>query len=112
MKKVLIILTVVFAACTNHVKTDQHDNENLKQPNYTREILQLNNGNKWKADETTKMNVAAMMSIVNDSSFEDITKKAELLNYLQGKIDTLVKQCIMKGAEHDALHLWLENVLK
>ena len=31
---------------------------------------------------------------------------------LQAKIDTLVKECCMKGAEHDALHVWLEKVIK
>ena len=67
---------------------------------------------KWKADEATKKNVAAMMQIVADSTYTDAAKRVQLYTNLRARIDTLVQQCTMKGPEHDALHVWLEKVLE
>ena len=50
--------------------------------------------------------------VVNDSSYADAAKRMQLYANLQSKIDRLVKQCSMNGAEHDALHVWLEKVMK
>lgn len=112
MKKILIVLTFVFAACTNQVKTEQQGNKNVKEQEHTAAAVPLNNGSKWKADETTKKNVAQMVRVVNDSVYANAAKGKQLCAGLQTKIDTLVKQCGMQGPEHDALHAWLEKVLK
>jgi cytochrome c556 len=112
MKKLLILLTVAFAACTSQVKTKQQDNENGKEQEHTETAALLNNGSKWKADEVTKKNVARMVQVVNDSLYADAAKRKQLYATLQTKIDTLVKQCGMQGAEHNALHAWLKKVLK
>jgi len=53
-----------------------------------------------------------MVQLVNDTSYQNAGKRKELSVSIQNKIDTLVKQCTMKGAEHDALHAWLEQLLK
>ena len=111
MKKLIIILTVAIAACNSQVKTDKHGNENSNERDNTATAVQLNNGSKWKADEATKRNVAALVQVVSDSSYADITKRREMSAKVQSKVDTLINQCRMKGAEHDALHVWLEKVL-
>ena len=36
--------------------------------------------------------------------------RAQLTKQLQVTIDTLVQQCRMKGPDHDALHVWLQQV--
>ena len=110
MKKLLILLTIAIAACNSQVKTEQKGNENANGNTTT--TVPLNKGNKWKADEATKKNVAGMVKVVNDSIYADATKRRQLYATLQSKIDTLVSQCRMQGAEHDALHVWLEKVLK
>ena len=112
MKKLLILLTVAFTACTSQVKTEKKGNENPNEQENTIMVIPLNNGNKWKADQATKKNVAAMVQVVNDGNYADATKRRQLYTNVQTKIDTLVKQCGMQGAEHEALHLWLEKVLK
>ena len=112
MKKLLILLTVAFSACTSQVKTEKKGNENPNEQENTITVIPLNNGNKWKADQATKKNVAAMVQVVNDGNYADATKRRQLYANVQMKIDTLVKQCGMQGAEHEALHLWLEKVLK
>jgi hypothetical protein len=74
--------------------------------------LQLNNGAKWKADEVTRKNVAAMVHVINDSDHFAKENKGEFVKQLQSRIDTLVAQCKMTGPDHDALHVWLEKVLQ
>ena len=112
MKKLLILLTVAFTACTSQVKTEKKGNENPNEQENTIMVIPLNNGNKWKADQATKKNVAAMVQVVNDGNYADTGKRRQLYANVQTKIDTLVIQCSMQGAEHEALHLWLEKVLK
>ena len=112
MKKLVIILTVAFTACTSQVKTEEHGKESSKEQHNSATAIQLNNGSKWKADEATKRNVDAMMQVVSDSSYADAAKRKELSAQLQSNIDTLINQCRMKGPDHDALHVWLEKVLK
>ena len=112
MKKLLIILTVAISACTSQVKTDKQDNKNSNEQDHTSTELRLNNGNKWKADEATKRNVSAMVHVVNNSSYAEAANRRELSVEMQSKVDSLINQCKMKGADHDALHVWLERVLK
>ena len=112
MKKLFILLTVAFVACTSQVITEQQDNENKNETEHTDLAVPLNNGRKWKADEATKKNVAEMIHVVDDSVYADAAKRKQLYATLQTRVDTLVKQCSMQGAEHDALHGWLKKVLK
>jgi hypothetical protein len=112
MKGLIIILTVTITACTNQVQTDLQKSGSSNGQDQTEMTVQLNQGSKWKADEATKKNVAAMVQVVNDSSYEDATKRTQLTAALQTRIDSLVKQCSMKGKDHEALHTWLEKVLK
>ena len=87
--KLLIIVTVVLAACTNQVKTKQPDNENGKGQEPTETAAPLNNGSKWKADDATKKNVSEMVQVVNDRIYADAAKRKQLFTTLQTKIDTL-----------------------
>jgi len=112
MKKLIVILTIAVAACTDHIKTDQQSNDSSHEKENIETGLQLNNGNKWKADETTKKNVAAMLELVNAGIYADKGKRKELYTNLQTKIDLLVKECSMKGEEHEVLHIWLRKILK
>lgn len=112
MKKWIIILMVAIAACNSKAANEQHGQQTEDIHRHSPMKLQLNKGSKWKADEATKKNVAAMKEVVNDSSYADAAKRMQLYANLQSKIDRLVKQCSMNGAEHDALHVWLEKVMK
>lgn len=76
--------------------------------------IALNNGAKWKSDESTTKNVNSLAKIVAD--FKS-TNKTEMDDYkkvgadLQAGVETLVKECRMKGPDHDALHEWLEPLM-
>ena len=112
MKKLIIILTIAVTSCTGQVKTDERESESSHEKENTESVLQLNNGSKWKADDATKKNVAAILQVIKDSSYSDKSKRMELHANLQTKIDLLVKECRMKGEEHEMLHVWLRKILK
>ncbi|HYK56544.1 MAG TPA: hypothetical protein VEV15_08680, partial [Flavisolibacter sp.] len=80
-----------------------------------RATLILNNGAKWKSDESTNSNVAQLKAVT--SRFHE-NKNKSLADYitagneLQTGVDKMIKECRMQGADHDALHLWLEPLMK
>jgi len=109
MKKLLLILLVAFVSCTSRQGAEQQENKTENEN--TVATVSLSSVAKWKADEATRNNVATMVQIITDSAYADAAKRNELYTNLTAKIDTLVKECSMKGAGHDALHVWLEKVL-
>jgi hypothetical protein len=112
MKSLLIIVLAAFISCTSQPSTEHQENKTANENKDTVATPPLNNGSKWKADEATKKNVAAMVQVVTDTTYADAAKRNLLYTSLQARIDTLVKECSMKGTEHDALHVWLDKVLK
>lgn len=109
-----MILSLIFLGCSNNasnVKDDktEHQHHDSEKPVTS---LTLNNGVKWKADEATQRNVAVLVKAVNDTGVVSKENKVQLAKQIQTGVDSLVKQCRMQGPDHDALHLWLEQVLK
>src|SRR5262245_11114166 len=112
MKQLIILLLVAIASCTNQQSAERQENNKAHDHQNSAETVPLNNGGKWKADEATKKNVAVMVQVVNDTTYAGAENKEQLYTSMQTKVDTLVDQCRMKGPEHEALHVWLEKVLK
>ena len=90
------------------VKTDtdhEHDHESVAE-------LSLNNGVKWKADSSTNKNVSELYNLISDANpvmLEDYQKTGKTL---QVAINKMVSDCRMQGADHDALHHWLEPLME
>jgi hypothetical protein len=112
MKKYILIFSIAFASCNNEAMIATQEKDSVSKHEHSEETPGLNQGKKWKSDEPTRQNVNALSRIINDSSFADPSKRKELSVQLQSGVDTLIKQCRMKGPDHDALHTWLETVLK
>ena len=78
-------------------------------------MLDLNKGSKWNSDESTNKNVDELKLITSSAS---LAKSTIINDYhllaieLQQLLNDLVKECKMKGADHDALHLWLEPLMQ
>ena len=78
-------------------------------------VPSLNDGAKWKADVSTNENVANLKSIIGqfktnaDPEVQDY--KAFQAAFTEG-IGKMVKECKMQGPDHDALHVWLEPLMK
>ena len=77
----------------------QHDEES--------EVIELNNGEKWKVDANMITHIRNMEVDVN--SFAKVEQKdyKSLSEKLQSNIDLLTSNCTMKGKAHDELHKWL-----
>jgi hypothetical protein len=112
MKKLLVMMLATFLSCNSEQTAEQRGNKTVNDKEDKVAVVPLNNSAKWKADEATKKNVSAMVQVVNDSTYADAGKRKQLYTTLKATIDSLVKECSMKGAEHQALHVWLENVLE
>ena len=116
MKRILLILLItnLLLACNaesdneHKMVTDSVVHEHTEAAS----VLVLNNGNKWKADSVTVTNAEALQATIapaNPESLEDYRKTSADIN--EG-LNKMIKQCTMKGADHEALHLWLEPLMK
>jgi hypothetical protein len=116
MKKSLFILlcTALLSSCNqspDKSKDDKHLNHDIKQ---TTELA-LNNGAKWKADSVTNHNVANLRSIADNfkiKSTSSVSSYQKLSANLNTGLNKMIKECKMTGADHDALHMWLQPILE
>jgi len=119
MKQLLAILlaTIVLLSCnTKSNETGKNDSTTVSE-RHNEHIaaaggLVLNNGVKWKADSTTVANVALLQTIVSNGKKESPGQYLQTAALLQDGLNKMVSECKMSGADHDALHHWLEPLLK
>ena len=119
MKKVLILLlpAAIWWGCKDN-EPAQVKSETTEEATHHHEAetttLQLNNGAKWKSDSSTNAQVKLMTERMEqyDEANASLATYNDLGNNLKADLDNLVKQCRMQGADHDALHLWLQPVLE
>lgn len=82
------------------------DEPSIYDNSWTNEIA-LNDGTKWDANSETNEGVLKMQDHLKNqatTTLDDFHLLAETLN--QDK-NFVVKNCTMKGASHDNLHVWL-----
>jgi len=68
--------------------------------------LQLNNGAKWKVDDSMMVHLRNMSSSLLTFRLTEHTNH-KLADSILANIDLLTSNCTMKGAAHDELHKWL-----
>jgi len=76
--------------------------------------LALNGEVKWKVDMVTDENIKALQVIADAFSKRTNTVPDDfhtVADELQSGLNKVMKECRMKGADHDALHHWLEPIL-
>ena len=124
--KIKIVLTglilVSFLACTSEKKMDsniavqaEREHGHLSEGEDHKIGLSLNNGSRWQTDESTWVHAVSLNALVeafNKKEHTDIEAYRVFGTAMQNELGGLVKDCKMKGADHDALHLWLEPVMK
>lgn len=99
-------------ATTETVDHDNHAGETQESDNAWVNDIVLNNGIKWQANQETTDGVMTMLSLINESKLnatEDYQKLGDGLNEVK---NTVVKECTMKGASHDNLHVWLHPLIE
>lgn len=78
-------------------------------------VPSLNDGAKWKADASTNENVANLKSMIDQfktNADPEVKDYQEFQAKFTDGISKMVTECKMKGADHDALHVWLEPLMK
>ena len=124
MKKYLIaVLSLVIFSCNQQGNSavDEHavhehaatDTTNTGKDDHA--TLTLNNGAKWTSDESTDKNVAAMKTTADDFKQKSDPQVADYKTageQLGAGVQKMVTECKMQGADHDALHVWLEPLMK
>lgn len=110
----LLLCTALLFSCNQSQeksKTETHSSHSIEATSE----LSLNNGAKWKADSVTNHNVTNLRSIADDFKLKSATSIGDYQK-LSGNLNTglnkMIKECKMTGSDHDALHIWLEPVLK
>lgn len=119
MKKILSLVSLLFIFSCNqgNDSTTLASKNSLQHTEHAADqaSLTLNDGNKWKADTITNRNVLELKTLADNFRIKPIrtVQDYQLVgNDLKAGIDTMINQCKMKGDDHEALHHWLEPVLK
>ena len=119
MKKLLMLLCLSsLLACTNTENKKEPVVLSAEEPHATEEkasTLTLNNGAKWKSDDNTNRNSNELQAIANrltEKKVEGIADYTSIATDLQTGLDKMIKECRMQGADHEALHKWLEPLLE
>jgi hypothetical protein len=122
MNKLLTILLLAnfLWACNNNSQSDNikasDSIESDHQPNeMIAEKLSLNNGVRWKVDSTTNENAKNLLFIVekfNPGLEKSMTEYQQVAVDLQLGLNKMIGECKMKGADHQALHKWLEPLIQ
>ncbi len=119
MKQILIMLLAASFLSACNSKNDNTGNadsapavENHEDHEKKSEGLVLNNGAKWKADSTTLVNAAILQSVVSGAGKESLESYLQTATQLQDGLNKMIKECKMQGADHDALHKWLEPLME
>ncbi len=73
--------------------------------------LVLNGSDKWEADEHTNKSVANMHEMVEKFKMQKEKDYSALVEDLKNEVRSLVSGCKMQGAEHDQLHIWLNDYM-
>src|SRR5690606_20662379 len=126
MKKSILsiaILALLFTSCNNskketqnteqnnteEVETVSHDNHESHEThdaisNNWMEEIQLDNGNKWVANEETNIGVEKMKDILKTQQTTTLEGYHQLAKELTEAKNYVIKECTMKGPSHDNLH--------
>jgi hypothetical protein len=78
-------------------------------------VPSLNDGAKWKADASTNENVASLKSMIDQfktNADPEVKDYQEFQAKFTAGISKMVTECKMQGPDHDALHVWLEPLMK
>lgn len=115
---ILLLFIFAFSSCTNRGDSTGTGADSAKDKHAVAEAttgLFLNNGAKWNTDESTRNHVQTISTIIdnfNKKPNANVTEYHSFASELENEVNTLIKDCNMTGPDHEALHQWLQPVLK
>jgi hypothetical protein len=122
MKKLLILLLLTgsLLACNNDNGSGKNTKINIPQAAHhdhtaNSDGLELNDGVKWKADSITNTNIKGLLNRIetfNRNRDKSLPSYTKVSGELQQGLNKMISDCKMQGADHEALHKWLEPVIQ
>lgn len=115
MKKYLLMLSGIFIFACNQSSNTKETNEHADHESAASAELTLNNGAKWKADSMTNRHLVRLKTIANMfkvDPFPPVDQYHILSADLKGGLDSMVQDCKLTGAQHEALHKWMNPILR
>lgn len=112
---VLLFATLLLLACNIQNKYEKSaSSTQATHEEHTEKLagLNLNNGAKWKTDTATFENAISLQKIVSVTKTESLPEYLQTAAALQDGLNKMVSECKMSGADHEALHHWLEPLLE
>ena len=74
--------------------------------------IKMNNDTKWDANLETTQGVDKMLSLVETTNAKTVEDYQALASNLNETKNFVVKECTMKGASHDNLHVFLHPLIE
>jgi hypothetical protein len=116
MKKVLVLvcITVFLFACNQSSVSNNAEEVHHHDASESTELT-LNNGAKWQADSNTNRHLAGIKTMANMFRVapSPTADRYQIFGSdIQMKLDTLVRDCTLKGAQDEALHKWMMPILR
>jgi len=110
----ILLVTTLLLACNTGNDKEKATTVTEKHTEHAGQAtdLVLNNGVKWKADSTTVFNVALLQNIISLAKKESLENYHQAATTLQDGLNKMISECKMKGADHEALHHWLEPLME
>jgi hypothetical protein len=107
----VLFLMTIFLSCqpTKEKKEPQkaQDESNEEIHEHSSDEIQLNEGKKWKVDDSMMVYIRNMESSFEKFKLIDDNSFIQLTDTLLSNINLLTSNCTMKGQAHDELHKWL-----
>ena len=113
--QVLFFAALLLLACNTQNKNEKSASSTaVMHEEHTETIpgFNLNNGAKWKTDTVTFKNAISLQKIVSVTKKESLPEYLQTATALQNGLNKMVSECKMSGADHEALHHWLEPLLE
>lgn len=105
---VLLVLSACSPSADKKASHEQtHAKDHHEHNEGTSPAIELDNGEKWKADENTLRLVHKMEGEVSAFRKSPESDYKSLSDSLRKDLDLLVAGCTMKGKAHEELHKWL-----
>ena len=112
-----ILFSLVLCIASISCNFNKSDNKNINVESHSENHeednkIELNQGEKWKANEETTNGILNMQNILAISKPETIADFQDLSTLLNEEKNLIIKKCTMKGSAHDNLHIYLMPLLE
>ena len=104
--------TEVIETTVEQTKGHEHETHSTAFDNSWTDEIQLNGIQKWEANAETNEGILKMKNTIKSQTTNTLEAFEKLAIQLNDDKNFVVKNCTMKGASHDNLHIWLMPLIE